>query len=42
MSILKSSEFTGISRVYRAKRVGDRQGEWVEGWYVRGEYIEDN
>ena len=42
MSILKSSEFTGISRVYRAKRLGDRQGEWVEGWYVRGEYVEDN
>lgn len=42
MSILKSSEFTGISRVYRAKRLGDRQGEWVEGWYVRGEYVEEN
>lgn len=36
MIIKNKTRFADINSLYRAKAVGDRQGKWVEGYYIRG------
>ena len=41
MIIKNKARFADIQSLYRAKAVGDRQGNWIEGYYVRGILRED-
>lgn len=36
MLINSKTRFANINSLYRAKAIGDRQGKWIEGYYVRG------